>query len=225
MIQRKTVSAGQLILSVAVGVSVLALGSHAMAKSSSTTTSTSILWTYANIAAPVGSIAMTAVGNATRTGTGGTTAAQNLNNAIRYMYFNGAVKSRECSNAIPGGILVPNGSPVTSSTSTSHTVSQKFYCYSGAYLGWLGSFNAAQSTANVGVTVSSQVCLTQAAPAGGAIVKLVSAFGRVSVPASVTIPAGSQCANISIKAVKGSGTEQIFAILQGYALYIVMDIY
>lgn len=209
------------------GLCTLALSVTVFAKggSSSSTTSTSILPNYPSISAPAGAIAMSAIGSTKITGTGGTTVAQAWNNAIRYMYFDVSNIYQECRLRISGGQLIPNGSAIKTSANYVYTVKQNFYCYSGTYKGWIASHSTMAVSMRVGQTASSEVCLTQAAGAGGVVVKMAAAYGRVSVPSTVTIPAGSTCVNVTFTGVKGSGTEQVFAILNGYAQYIIVDVY
>ncbi|MFS4460133.1 hypothetical protein [Bdellovibrio sp. HCB2-146] len=210
------------------GLCALALSVTALAKggsSSATTSVAPILLSYPSISAPAGSIAMTAIGSTNITGTGGTTSGQAWNDATRYMYFDVSNIYQECRLRISGGQLVPNGSAMKTSANNVYTVKQNFYCYSGAYRGWIASHRTMAVSMRVGQTASSEVCLTQAAGAGGVVVKMVGAYGRVSVPSSVTVPAGSTCVNVTFSGVKGSGTEQVFAILNGYAQYIVVDVY
>ena len=56
-------------------------------------------------------------------------------------------------------------------------------------------------------TSACTVTLTGAAPSGGAVVKLSSNNGSVSVPSSVTVPSGSSSANFTASAASVSSTQ------------------
>ena len=58
-------------------------------------------------------------------------------------------------------------------------------------------------------TSTCTVTLTGAAPSGGAVVKLSSNNGSVSVPSSVTVPSGSSSANFTASAASVSSTQTV----------------
>jgi hypothetical protein len=80
----------------------------------------------------------------------------------------------------------------------------------------VGSIPMEPSRLEGGKPVSAAVILTNAAPAGGAVVTLSSSHPAVAtVPASVTVPAGSQIAGFTINTFKTS-TEAAVAIRASY---------
>ena len=126
------------------------------------------------------------------------------------------------STAIPGGVLGTATFQLAASTSSSSVPVQ----FSGAYAALatgsnvavtannsiitvlpgaaLGSLSCNPTTVTGSGTVSCSVSLSSPAPASGAAIAVSSNSTRLSVPASVTIPAGGSSANFTATAASGT---------------------
>jgi hypothetical protein len=118
-----------------------------------------------------------------------------------------------CQQQIPNGQLVAVGNVVYAKTRTAfsyqYEARQAYQCTDGAYLGWINSFTLTGLPASNYVfhpsTLGASICLTAPAPAAGVVVQLSLPAGHpstISFPASVSIAAGSTCANFSIVTTK-----------------------
>jgi len=85
----------------------------------------------------------------------------------------------------------------------------------------LGSLSLSPATVQGGATASATVTLTAPAPAGGAVVSLTSSnLGAVTVPATLTVPAGATSAAtsaVATSAVTSTTTSVISATYNGVA--------
>ncbi len=98
-----------------------------------------------------------------------------------------------------------------------YTVEQNFTCAAG-YTGWLGTIT--QTVGSGFMPIGSQstfnVCLVKAAPTS-LVAQLLAFNGYVSVPTSITFPAGQLCTSFTVTVLSGSGNvEKIYAIMNGY---------
>lgn len=113
--------------------------------------------------------------------------------------------------AVPANVVVPAGaSSANFNIATSPVGTNTFVTISGALgganrsavlnllSGTLASISLTSTTAIGGVSVTGTVALTEAAPAGGALIGLTSNIAAATVPASVTVPAGATTATFTI---------------------------
>ena len=118
------------------------------------------------------------------------------------------------------GIFVVGTSTVTKSQSVTITgtvgTTQQTAQASVNPLG-LGTISVSPTTVNGGASASGTVTLNGAAPKGGFVLKLASSSKSVTVPASLTIPAGSTSGTFSVKtaAVSSSTVSLLTATLNG----------
>lgn len=143
---------------------------------------------------------------------------------------------KSCLATYPGlGQLEPVGGvvqlPITSDGySKWYRVRQDFYCKAGPYSGWTNSFTANMYVVpgmygymRIGNTSAAEVCLTQAAPTGGAVIELTSTSTAASIPSSIMIPAGTLCGQFSITAKASAGTVTIRAKLNGFFREVMFE--
>jgi hypothetical protein len=146
--------------------------------------------------------------------------------AMRYLGFDISDNLYlQCQSAYPGvGQLSSAGSPVFVNRKTSsqnfYSYTQNWLCKNGPYTGWPQSFTASPAPAT-----SATVCITQAAPAGGIVVGLVSGNTKyITVPASVVIPAGSLCTNVPVtNKDKPSGLSSIYVLITASVSGMLME--
>lgn len=154
-------------------------------------------------------------------------------NNIRTTTTKSAVQAyQECRSLFPGTgqLRAANSSPsyslfwANSAADRFWTASMTFTCSSGSYIGWIASnqLGAAEIFLSQTKTVGGTVCLTE--NAASSVVIALEGNSSVSVPASVTIPAGQRCANYTATAV-GYATGMIKAKLNGFWSVVRLDIW
>ena len=163
-------------------------------------------------------------------------AIRNLN-APTAVLSNVMVAYNNCQAAYPGlGQLEPVGAvvqlPITSDGySKWYRVRQDFICKAGPYSGWTASFTAdmyrtsAYGYMRIGDSSPAQVCLTQAAPAGGAVIALSATSTIASIPSSITIPAGALCGQFNITARAGGSAVAVRAKLNGFTREVMFELF
>jgi hypothetical protein len=158
-------------------------------------------------------------------------ATRHLNMSIPVPYSTLSVYE-QCRIDFPGlGQLTPVGGVVNlpvrkDSYNKWYKVRQDFICSPGPYTGWTESFATLnyRITMSVGEIETTQVCLTETAPAAGVVVKLSSSSTAAGIPTSVSIPAGSRCTSFNLVAKSASGgSVRIYATLNGFVREIMMD--
>jgi uncharacterized protein (TIGR03437 family) len=129
-------------------------------------------------------------------------------NAVGLYQFNVVVPSIPSSDAVPVTFSL-NG---MAGTQTLYTFVQN-----GAPTATIQSLTLDASTVPAGGTVAGTVTLSQAAPAGGAVLTLSSNSPSATVPATVTVAAGATSATFTIHALEVAvpGTVAITATYQG----------
>ena len=180
------------------------------------------------------------VGGNASTGTATLTAAAPTGGAIV------ALSDNSTAVTVPTSVTIPAGATSTTFTVTTTSVS------ASTSVTLTGTYNATSRTATLtvtpvaapppaaslntltlnpasvtgGGTAQGTVTLTSAAPTGGAVVSLSSNTVTATVPASVTVPAGSTSANFTVttNSVTTSTTATISAVLAGVTRTAVLTV-
>jgi hypothetical protein len=138
-------------------------------------------------------------------------------NAVGFYQFNVVVPSIPLSDAVPVTFSL-NG---VAGTQTLYTSVQN-----GAPAATIQSLTLVASTVPAGGTVAGTVTLSQAAPAGGAVLALSSNSPSATVPATVTVAAGATSATFTIYApeVAVPATVTITATYQGSSATVTLTV-
>lgn len=176
------------------------------------------------------------------TGTGSTVCTVSLSRSAPYGGSLVALSSTTSALAVPASLLVPSGSTTASFTATAAvasitvaataTVSAALNGSSASWtVGLLPSILLTNLTcAPTAITGSgSTLCtltLNGTAPAGGAVVSLADNHAALTVPSSVTVPAGSSSATFTATAsgISVAGTASITATLNGSSVAFLLSL-
>lgn len=109
----------------------------------------------------------------------------------------------QCQAAFPGqGQMQKTSEPIQNPVrfdgfNNMYSYTQSWICRNGPYTGWPQSLMLSHASVTVPAPFTGTICAAQAAPTAGIVVKLAANYSAVTLPATVTIPAGSLCATFN----------------------------